>query len=89
MKGEQDMKYTELEKSVMETLSHPNGNGEMCGVNEGDYLELWNFKMDNKVLRGVLSSLVKKDIIKIYDWEFGTVVELTENGFDVLANLKY
>ena len=84
-----DLKYTELEKSVMETLSHPNGNGEMVGVNSGDYLELWDFKIENKILRGVLSSLVKKDIIKVYDWEFGTVVELTQNGFNILANKLY
>lgn len=84
-----NMNFTELEKSVMETLSHPNGNGEMVGINQGDYLELWGFDIPNEVLRGVLSSLVKKDIIQLWNGEFGTVVELTENGFNVLANKLY
>lgn len=92
------MKYTELEIKVMDVLSKPNDNGEMIGINTGDYLCLYDFEIDGKVLRGVLSSLVKKGIIQLWservdDLEYGitdeTIVELTEHGFHVLANKLY
>ena len=52
--------FTNLEKWVMGILAEPNGNGEMIDNHFGDYLCLYGFGIDNKVLRGVLSSLVKK-----------------------------
>lgn len=83
------MKYTELEFKVMEMLGKPNDNGETIGVNYGDYICLFNFGIENKRLRGVLASLVKKDIIIIWDDGDGEVIELTENGFNVIANYLY
>ena len=63
------MKLTDLEVKVVRVLSEENGNGyRLQDTDEffGDYLCLWYFKgIDNKVLRGVLSSLVKKEVIEV------------------------
>ena len=63
------MRLTDLEIKVVRVLSEENGNGyRLQDTDEifGDYLCLWYFKgIDNKVLRGVLSSLVKKEVIEI------------------------
>ena len=62
------MKLTNLETKVVKVLSEENGNGYRLQDTDvfGDYLCLWYFKgIDNKILRGVLSSLVKKEVIKI------------------------
>ena len=81
--------YTELEIKVMKVLSKPNGNGEMIGIVYVDYINLYDFGIDNKILRGLLSYLVKKDIIRIYGKGAETAVELTAHGFHLLANYLY
>lgn len=83
------MGFTELEKLVLDVLSKPNDNGEMIAVDRGDYLELFAFGIDNKTLRGVLSSLVKKQIIILKDWEFGTVVSFTNKGYEIVLSKSY
>ena len=79
---------TELERSVMDTLSKPNGNGVSIvgghGAEEatGDYLSLFCFGIDNDhVLGGVLTSLVIKGYISIYHYDdVDSIVELTKKG---------
>lgn len=73
---------TVLESQVMEVLGKPNGNGENIRFNDyhRDYESLFDFGMETKILRGVLSSLIKKGLIEVYEEEFGSMIELTANG---------
>ena len=81
-------------KEVLKTLSEPNGNGTVIGTNkfEYDYLCIFCFSIDNKTLRGVLSSLVKKELIIIESEGVDDIGELstvrfTEKGFELAHNL--
>ena len=80
---------TELEKNVLRTLSEPNGNGNEIDTNYADYLCIFCFEIsDRKVLGGVLSSLVKKELI-VLDTEgvddIGdlTTVKFTPYGYEL------
>lgn len=76
---------TELEKRVIKVLREPNGNGTEIDTFTEDYISLFNFGIDNRVLRGVLSSLVKKELIILAeercDWGTETLVKFTEKGY--------
>lgn len=78
---------TDLEKKVIKVLREPNGNGETIDTNNADYISLFNFEIDNKILRGVLSSLVKKNIIVLSeercDWGTETLIKFTEYGYNL------
>lgn len=79
---------TNLERKVIEILREPNGNGEIIDTNNSDYISLFSFGIDNKILRGVLSSLVKKNIIIIEeencDWGIETTVRFTDYGYNLI-----
>lgn len=81
-----DMKnLTELEREVVKVLREPNGNGTEIDNKTRDYLSLFWFDIDSKILRGVLSSLVKKNIIEIgydqNDWGAEAWVRFTDEGY--------
>lgn len=76
---------TELEKEVIKVLREPNGNGTEIDTYTEDYISLFDFGIDGKILRGVLASLVKKNIIILNeekcDWGIETTVKFTESGY--------
>lgn len=76
---------TELEREVVKVLREPNGNGTEIDNKTSDYLNVFCFGIDSKILRGVLSSLVKKNIIEIgYDQlDYGSEawVRFTDEGY--------
>lgn len=75
---------TALETKVMDTIGKPNGNGENIRFNDWhqDCMSIFDFGIDNKVLRGVLSSLIKKGYITVSEGEFDTVIGLTDKGLN-------
>lgn len=84
---------TELEKVAMNVLANPNGNGEVIDTEYADYIEIFNFPIENKLLRGVLSSLVKKGFISIEyddvdDIGLMSLVKFTEAGYELAKEFK-
>lgn len=83
-----DYLFTDLENEVLKTLSNANGNGNYIDTDYSDYIEIFNFTISDKVLRGVLSSLVKKNIIVIEyddvdDIGLMSTVKFTEEGYKI------
>lgn len=78
---------TELERRVLKVLGEPNGNGTEIDTVTYDYLCLFCFYLDNKILRGVLSSLVKKGLIVIDSEGVDDIGELTTVRFTELGYL--
>ena len=68
-------KLTALEVQVLDEISQEDGNGDCILDSELEvkqqYLSILNITLPTKQLRGVLSSLVKKGYIEIYDDEEG------------------
>jgi hypothetical protein len=86
------MELTKLEKEVLTVLREPNGNGNKIDTEYADYLCIFCFGLDNKVLRGVLSSLVKKGLIVIESEEVDDIGELstvrfTDLGYSLANNI--
>lgn len=80
------MKFTDLEKQVIDVLKQPNGNGEVITDYFEDYISLFAFGMDNKTLRGVLASLIKKNIIHVGYDEIDSFVRFTTIGYNMIKN---
>ena len=82
------MNLTELEKKTMIEIGEIDGNGEYIinGMDHSQYLSILNISTPRKQLRGVLSSLVKKGLIKVKEAEESddTIVEVTEIGLNYL-----
>lgn len=58
---------TELEKQLLNEISLKDGNGEYILESDfkSQYLSILNITIPNKILRGVLSSLIKKEYIRV------------------------
>lgn len=88
-----DVYLTELEKVAMDVLANPNGNGETIDTEYADYIEIFNFPIENKLLRGVLSSLVKKGFVIIEyddvdDIGLMSMIKFTEAGYELAKEFK-
>jgi len=79
---------TKLEKQVLSEIKAQDGNGEY--ILESDfkeqYLSILSITIPYKVLRGVLSSLIKKDYIEVYQEDDNrgveSVIKLKQKAID-------
>jgi hypothetical protein len=75
---------TELEKQVLTEIKKQDGNGEYILESEfkSQYLSILMITVPNKILRGVLSSLVKKDFIEIEETEEDSLLILKDKAIE-------
>ena len=75
-----DLKLTNLERTVIFHLAYCDEYNEMACAN---LIELTNeTKIDSKILRGVLASLSKKEIIEISEYPNREVAYLLYNEYN-------
>ena len=79
-----NVKLTNLEKQVINEMIQKDGNGEYILDTGGQYLSVLGITLSMKQLRGVLSSLVKKELIEIDNDEYGTIINITDNFISIV-----
>lgn len=80
---------TQLEKQVLSEIKKQDGNGEYILQSDfkSQYLSILIITVPNNILRGVLSSLVKKGYIGITYEEDDSLIELKDLGINYLESL--
>lgn len=79
---------TEMEIEILKGIIYSDYNDERSVDSYP-----WTFSVisksgiEEKKARGVLSSLIKKGLIEVYDWDSDSVTELTDEGKDIVNNL--
>lgn len=73
---------TALEIKTLEEIFSENGNGEyiMENYNKREYLSILLITTPNEILRGVLSSLIKKGYISISKNEIDSIITIEKLG---------
>jgi hypothetical protein len=71
---------TDLEKQLLSEIVKKDGNGEYILESDlkSQYLSILDITIPNKILRGVLSSLVKKGYIKVSEDEGDSLIMLKD-----------
>lgn len=82
---------TDLEKQLLNEIAKQDGNGECIMESDfkSQYLSILMITIPNKILRGVLSSLVKKEFIEVFEQDGDSLIELKQNAIEYYNMRNY